>query len=416
MQVGAAAWFVRILWPHTRRSPPSWARYRPMLVAGGHLAVRSLAMYAVWTSSTFVAAHIDTPTLAANLVLVQLFNALALALDALAIPAQSLVARARGNGDVGAAVRVGHSSTRLSLWCGGALAVVLAATSPIVPHLFTDDPAVQQRMTAGLIVLAVMQLPGAVAFALDGALIGAHDERFLGRAGSSTCPATSPGGAHLGRPRPRHRRTVAGPAHLDDDARHGQRPALAVSPLDRPPPRPDPALAVDRRLSPSFVSRQHAETSVSGATSTNGRHGSRGMEASRAGVRRTVDGPSPEPAAWWRTHAVAAGEPSTPSTRSGSSVVHVSTGTPGSHRRPDRAPPRSPWPDWRSAPWVRGGGQLPATHRRGQPAEVEARGTFHRRSAKRTGRSAHRQRPGSIKPVVTSGGPSTSSPTAWIKP
>ena len=182
VQVGAAAWFVRILWPHTRRSPPSWARYRPMLVAGGHLAVRSLAMYAVWTSATFVAAHIDTPTLAANLVLVQLFNALALALDALAIPAQSLVAGALGNGDVGAAVRVGHSSTRLSLWCGGALAVVLAATSPIVPHLFTDDPAVQQRMTAGLIVLAVMQLPGAVAFALDGALIGAHDERFLGRA------------------------------------------------------------------------------------------------------------------------------------------------------------------------------------------------------------------------------------------
>ena len=60
-----------------------------------------------------------------------------------------------------------------------------------MPHLFTDDPAVQQRMTAGLLVLAVMQLPGAMAFALDGALIGAHDERFLGRAAifnlSATC-------------------------------------------------------------------------------------------------------------------------------------------------------------------------------------------------------------------------------------
>src|SRR4051812_31720758 len=140
VQIGAAACFVHILRPHPRRSPPSWSRYRPMLVAGGHLAVRSLAMYAVWTSATFVAAHIDTPTLAANLVLVQLFNALALTLDALAIPAQSLVAGALGHGDVGEAVRVGHSSTRLSLWCGGALAVVLAATSPLVPHLFTDDP------------------------------------------------------------------------------------------------------------------------------------------------------------------------------------------------------------------------------------------------------------------------------------
>ena len=51
-------------------------------------------------SSTFVAAHIDTPTLAANQVLVQLFDALALTLDALAIPAQSLVAGALGAGDV----------------------------------------------------------------------------------------------------------------------------------------------------------------------------------------------------------------------------------------------------------------------------------------------------------------------------
>jgi Na+-driven multidrug efflux pump len=34
----------------------------------------------------------------------------------------------------------------------------------------------------GLLVLAVMQLPGAVAFALDGVLIGGHDTRFLGRA------------------------------------------------------------------------------------------------------------------------------------------------------------------------------------------------------------------------------------------
>ena len=109
VQIGAAAWFVRILLAAHPAQPAVVGRYRPMLVAGVHLAVRSLAMYAVWISSTFVAAHIDTPTLAANQVLVQLFNALALTLDALAIPAQSLVAGALGNGDVGAAVRVGHS-------------------------------------------------------------------------------------------------------------------------------------------------------------------------------------------------------------------------------------------------------------------------------------------------------------------
>lgn len=192
VQAAAALWFVAILRPHTARARPAWARYRPVLVAGVHLAVRSLAMYAVWASATFVAAQIDTPTLAANVVLVQLFTFLALALDALAIPAQSLVAGALGGGDVPEAVRVGHASTRLSLWCGGALAVVLAVTSPWVPHLFTGDPAVQERLTAGLLFLAVMQLPGAIAFALDGALIGAHDERFLGRAAVVNLVAYAP--------------------------------------------------------------------------------------------------------------------------------------------------------------------------------------------------------------------------------
>ena len=47
--------------------------------------------------------------------------------------------------------------------------------------VFTGDPAVQSRLVAALLVLAVMQFPGAVAFALDGALIGAQDMGWLGR-------------------------------------------------------------------------------------------------------------------------------------------------------------------------------------------------------------------------------------------
>jgi Na+-driven multidrug efflux pump len=43
------------------------------------------------------------------------------------------------------------------------------------------SPAVRSRLLAGLLILAVMQFPGAIAFALDGALIGAQDERWLGR-------------------------------------------------------------------------------------------------------------------------------------------------------------------------------------------------------------------------------------------
>jgi Na+-driven multidrug efflux pump len=106
---------------------------------------------------------------------------LALMLDALAIPAQSLVAGALGADDTNQALLVGRTSNRLSLWCAVLLAVVLAALSPVLPHVFSGDPAVHARLTAGLLILAVMQFPGAIAFAFDGALIGAHDERWLAR-------------------------------------------------------------------------------------------------------------------------------------------------------------------------------------------------------------------------------------------
>ena len=181
VQIVAAGWFVSMLRPHTSMVRPTWARLRPVLVTGVHLAIRSIAMFAVWNSATAVAARIDTPTLAAHQVLTQLFLFLALMLDALAIPAQSLVAGALGQGDVEAAMSVGRVSTRLSLWCGGILAAVLALASPLLPHVFTGDGEVRSRLTFGLLILAVMQFPGAVAFALDGVLIGGQDERFLGR-------------------------------------------------------------------------------------------------------------------------------------------------------------------------------------------------------------------------------------------
>ncbi len=181
VQIAAAGWFVGILRPHVERSRPSWARFRPFLVTGVHLAVRSLAMFAVWNSATAVAARIDTPTLAAHQVITQLFIFLALALDALAIPAQSLVAGAVGEGDVDEAVRVGRVSVQLSVWAAVIVAGLLALLSPLLPHVFSGDGDVRSRLTLGLLILAVMQFPGAIAFALDGALIGGQDERFLGR-------------------------------------------------------------------------------------------------------------------------------------------------------------------------------------------------------------------------------------------
>ena len=181
VQAGAAFMFLRVLRPHRGGGRPSSERMKRLLRSGLHFAVRSIAMFAVWNTATAVAARVDTPTLAAHQVLTQLFMFLALMLDALAIPAQSLVAGALGADDTNQALLVGRTSNRLSLWCAVLLAVVLAALSPVLPHVFSGDPAVHSRLTAGLLILAVMQFPGAIAFAFDGALIGAHDERWLAR-------------------------------------------------------------------------------------------------------------------------------------------------------------------------------------------------------------------------------------------
>jgi putative MATE family efflux protein len=181
VQIVAAGMFFRVLKPHRGGDRPTRERTNKLLRSGVHFAVRSLAMFAVWNTATAVAARVDTPTLAAHQVLTQLFMFLALMLDALAIPAQSLVAGALGAADTEQALLVGRTSNRLSLWCAVVLAGGLAALSPVLPHVFSGDPAVHARLTAGLLILAAMQFPGAIAFAFDGALIGAHDERWLAR-------------------------------------------------------------------------------------------------------------------------------------------------------------------------------------------------------------------------------------------
>jgi len=181
VQAGAAGMFLYAMRRHLTFVKPGWAPWKPLLVMGAHMAVRSVAMYAVWDITVVIAAHLDAPTVAANQVVTQLFMFLALMLDALAVPLHSLVAGELGAGNVDEARRIGRISVRLSLWAAVGIGALLALATSWLPHVFSADPAVQSRLTGALLVLAVMQIPGAVAFALDGALIGAHDMAWLGR-------------------------------------------------------------------------------------------------------------------------------------------------------------------------------------------------------------------------------------------
>lgn len=183
-QGGAGIAFVIVVRPRlapARTRRPSRREMAPLLAAGRHLLLRVGSMLAVFTGATAIAARIDDATLAAHQVAVAMFLFLALVLDALAVPAQTLVADDLGRGGADAA-EIARRVVVLSVFAACAMAAVVALLAPLLPHAFTDDPAVVSRATTALLFLAGILLPGAVAFADDGALIGAGDYRFLGLA------------------------------------------------------------------------------------------------------------------------------------------------------------------------------------------------------------------------------------------
>ena len=83
--------------------------------------------------------------------------------------------------DAGAPAPTGSRSSgaRAALITGVVLGLLVLVLAPFVPGLFTPDPAVADLVTFLLIWVAVLQPVGAVAFVLDGVLIGAGDQRFL---------------------------------------------------------------------------------------------------------------------------------------------------------------------------------------------------------------------------------------------
>lgn len=158
---------------------PDRAEMRGLVVVGRHLLVRTGALLAALALATSAAARVDAPTLAAHQIVHQLFLFLAYFVDALAVAAQSLVAAAFGAGDVDGVRAVTARAMRHGVVVGSVLAVALVATAAWLPRAFTGDERVIAAATTAILVLAAMQVPAAVAFVLDGALMGASDFAFL---------------------------------------------------------------------------------------------------------------------------------------------------------------------------------------------------------------------------------------------
>lgn len=146
---------------------------------GVPLLIRTVAMRVLLLLTTAVAAGFGAPSLAAHQVALNVWNLLALGLDALAIAAQALTGNALGAGDVQGVRVATHRMVRWGIGAGVVFAVVLLLCAGLLGPLFSDDPQVRNALTGALVVAALTQPVAGYVFVLDGVLIGAGDGRFL---------------------------------------------------------------------------------------------------------------------------------------------------------------------------------------------------------------------------------------------
>jgi putative MATE family efflux protein len=182
-QALAGTWFfvllVRAVRGHQARVRPRWAELGRLLRVGRQVGLRTAALLATLALATAVASRVSPAALAGHQIAFQFFLFLALSVDALAVAAQALVGTALGRGGEAQARDVGRRIVRMGAGLGAVLTVVVLLLAPVLPRLFTADPDVIARATVALVALALMQIPAAIAFTLDGVLEGASDFGFL---------------------------------------------------------------------------------------------------------------------------------------------------------------------------------------------------------------------------------------------
>lgn len=165
--------------PRRQRRPDRDAM-TDLLGIGANLALRVGSMMVVLTGASVLAARSGVSDLAGHQIVAGVFMLVALTLDALAVPAHTLIGQSLGSGDRMTARRIASRVMVLSSGAGILLGGGVILLVEPVARVFTSDSVVSSTAASGLIVLGLMLVPGAVAFAGDGILIGAGDHRFLG--------------------------------------------------------------------------------------------------------------------------------------------------------------------------------------------------------------------------------------------
>ncbi|MFV0426111.1 MAG: MATE family efflux transporter [Beutenbergiaceae bacterium] len=160
--------------------------------AGLPLLIRTITLRVALLATVLVATGLGQVPLAAHQIVNSVWALVAFALDALAIAAQALIGRGLGAGDADGVRALARRCLWWGTWAGAGFGVVVAVSGPVLTPLFTEDSAVQQAASWGLLVCGVMMPIAGWVFVLDGVLIGAGDGRYLAAAGVGTLVAYLP--------------------------------------------------------------------------------------------------------------------------------------------------------------------------------------------------------------------------------
>jgi putative MATE family efflux protein len=183
-QVAAAAWYARASSRRAAARPrrPGRSEVRRLLREGHQLSVRTIALGLVPLGATAIVARLGPVLLGGQQVAMRLWYLLSISLDALAVPAQVYVSAALGTGDAAGARLVGRRTLWLGLAAGGVLGAVTALLALFAPAAFTSDGAVRHAAVIGLVASALTQPLAALAFVLDGLILGIGDYVAMRRA------------------------------------------------------------------------------------------------------------------------------------------------------------------------------------------------------------------------------------------
>ncbi|MBA2297098.1 MAG: MATE family efflux transporter, partial [Actinobacteria bacterium] len=179
-QAGMGAGFVVLILRSARAEiRPRLAPMRRLVKVGRHIFVRTAALMAAFTLAGALVTRFGDASIAAHQIAFQLWLFLALVLDAIAIAGQVLVGRGLGAGDTERAYDASARMIWLAVYAGVIFSAILVALGGVLPHAFTSDELVLERVGAIWLLFALMQPLNGAVFALDGILIGAGDGPYL---------------------------------------------------------------------------------------------------------------------------------------------------------------------------------------------------------------------------------------------